>query len=98
MEALEKLREHLCISCSARYKDDDKRYIIISDGEMSFVFEICKIENFFDDSVPFVYFEGIKVIEKDIYGYSEGNKDDEYCLSDFLVNVGEFLEGAICLN
>lgn len=94
METLKKLKEHLTMGCSARYKDDDKKYIIISDCDGNYIFETRKVENFFDDSVPFVYFEGIKVIEKDIYGYLAWNKDDEYCLLDFLVNVSKFLEGA----
>ena len=93
MTTLERLTNHLAKDCSAEYKDDSKKEIVIRDNEAnSFIFKTWKVESFFDDSVPFFYQEGNIIYEKNISGYLAGDKTDEYCLLDFVVNVGEFLK------
>ncbi len=92
MTTLEGLTKHLAKDCFAEYKDDSKKEIIIRDNEAnSFIFKTCKVESFFDDSVPYFYQEGNKIYEKDISGYLACDKTDEYSLLDFLVNVDELL-------
>lgn len=89
MTTLEKLKKNLAKDCFAEYKDDSKKEIIIRDDEAnSFIFKTCKVESFFDDSVPYFYQEGNKIYEKDISGYLAGDETDEYCLLDFVVNAG----------
>lgn len=92
MKTLEKLTKHLDKDCSAEYKDNIKKEIVIKDSVANFfIFETWKVENFFDDNVPFFYQEGNKIYEKDISGYLACDKTDEYSLLDFLVNVDELL-------